>query len=438
MYLIEEGTELTGQKILSLLQDFNTAVRPKLQKYHDYYMGKQKIAQKPEPEGVNKPCNRITTNYCKNIVDNYAGYLTGKDITYNSEQDISAIQDILNYNDVSEQDSQLLLNALIYGVAYEVNFIDEDGKQRFAELDSREVFPIYYNTLTRELAAVVRYYVVDTTDVSKGYFVEVYTNATKMIYKTNFEFSSFTSTGQGSNNYYNQIPISVFELNKEQVSIFDCIMELQDAYNTLQSSEVDDFEAFCDAYLVLKGMQVDEDTAATIRQHRILDVGENGEAHYLTKNVSDTQIANMLQNINDNIHKISCSPDFTEESFGTSSGIALRYRLLAFENRSSSIEKAMTKTLQKRIELICSILSKVYGEEMWRDIQIVFTRNLPIDIADVANTINGFRGLVSDKTLLSQVPFVQDIDQEMQQVEEQQKKNRELYSFGNVLDSEDN
>ena len=393
---------------------------------------------KQKPEGINKPYNRITTNFCKNIVDNYLGYLAGKDITYTSNDDIEAIQNVLNYNDVSEQDAQFLKQALIYGVAYEVCYVDEEGQQRFAQLDPRETFPVYYNTLNRDLAAVVRYYVVDTTDVSKGYFVEVYTVEGTMVFRSNSTLSSLVDVDVRSN-YYDQIPVTVFELNDEQCSIFDCIMELQDAYNTLQSAEVDDFEAFVDAYLVLKGMVVDEEEAAKIRNHRIIDLGDQPDANafFLTKNINDTQIENILDNIKNNIHKISCSPDFTEESFGTSSGIALRYRLLAFENRSGGIEKAMTKALQKRIELICAILSKVNGLEAWRDIQIVFTRNLPTDIADIISTVNGLRGLVSDKTLLAQIPFVQDIDAELEAIEEQQAKNMELYGFGNDEDDED-
>ena len=31
-------------------------------------------------EDPTKPCNRVVTNYCYNIVNNYQGYLTGIDI----------------------------------------------------------------------------------------------------------------------------------------------------------------------------------------------------------------------------------------------------------------------------------------------------------------------------------------------------------------------
>mgnify|MGYP006373620971 FL=1 len=94
----------------------------------------------------------------------------------------------------------------------------------------------------------------------------------------------------------------------------------------------------------------------------------DAEAGYLTKSVNDTQIENMLKNINDTIHKISNSPDFNDEKLMAQSGIAMRYKLLGFENVSSSIVANMTKALQKRIELICAVLRLTNGDNTWRDV----------------------------------------------------------------------
>ncbi len=379
-----------------------------------------------------KPCNRILTNYCRNIVENYNGYLTGQDVTYTSINDFSEVQSILNYNDVQSEDSEFLRNALVFGIAFEINYIDEDGQQRFKVLDSRECIPIYENTLTQDLIAVIRFYLIDSLQPTKGYYVDLYTADSIQHFKANFGFTTLSLIGVEPH-YYGMVPITVFKLNDEEESIFGPIMGLQDAYNKLVSAEVDDFEAFADAYMVIKGVHVDAEMAAEFRQKRIIDVTGDGmgevDVSYLTKNISDTQIQNMLQNLNDTIHKIANSPDFSQESFGTSSGIALRFRLLGFENQAGSIEKNMTKALQRRIELISAILNLKGSDTIWRDVSIQFTRNLPIDIADIISTVNGLRGLVSDKTLLSQIPFVQDVDAEMEAIQEQKETNIATYGF---------
>lgn len=206
-------------------------------------------------------------------------------------------------------------------------------------------------------------------------------------------------------------------------------MSLQDAYNNLLSAEIDDFDAFADAYLILKGVVADSDDLANMKQNRVLLMDADDSAEYLTKNISDTQIQNMLQNINDQIHKMSNSPDFNDEKLMAQSGIAMKYKLIGFENVSSAIVANMTKALQKRIELICEVLNLTDGVAMWRDIKITFTRNLPENTLETAQMVNQLRGLVSDETLLSQIPFITNPAEEVERVKEQKQLNVDLYSF---------
>lgn len=386
---------------------------------------------------VGKPCNRIVSNYCFNIVQNYQGYITGIDISYLSQTNIDAIQDILNYNDVRTEDNELLRNALIFGKSFEINYVDEDAKQRFKVLDSRECIPVYSNDLNNDLLYVIRYYVADTINNSQDeYYIEVYGNEFIRKYKSSNAFATL-SLLEEKPNIYKQVPITVFNLNFDEESIFDKVMTLQDAYNKLLSSEVDDFESFCDAYLVLKGCMADADDLVAMKQNRVLMMDTDAEASYLTKSVSDTQVENMLKNINDTIHKISNSPDFTEDTFMSQSGVAIKYKLIGFENVASNIVANMTKALQRRIELICSILSLTDGETKWRDIQIVFTRNLPQNITDTAQAINQLRGIVSDKTLISLLPFIKDVDAEVKQLQKEKEANMSMYGFDTNSESEE-
>ena len=423
---------LTFEKIITFIQKFVQYESPRLEKYFNYYEGNQAILRKMVNDPT-KPCNRIVTNYCYTIVGNYQGYLTGQDITYTSPNDISAIIDILSYNDVRTEDSELLKQALIYGRSFEINYVDEDGKQRFKVLDTRQCIPVYDNTLNQNLLCVIRFYPIDQFDVSNGYNVDIYYTDRIEHYTMNTGFTTLRFTGE-EQHFYHQVPVTVFSLNPEEKSIFDKIMGLQDAYNTLLSSEVDDFEAFCDAYLVLKNVTATADDVAEMKEKRVIVLpyaaqGVDPDASFLNKNISDTQIENMLTNIDEQIHKISNSPDFTDEAFGTSSGVAMKYKLLGFENTAGAIAANMTKALQKRLELICEILNLTSGEQMWIDVEITFTRNLPVDLAETANLVNTLKGTVSDRTLLSLLPFVSDIDKELEMVEESKLRNMELYGF---------
>ena len=434
MYLIDKNAELTPLILGKILNRFQTVELPKLIKSYKYYKGEQAITLK-QPTDTGKPANKIITNFCHTITDTYEGYLTGVPIQY-SNDNFDEILNILKYNDVKNEDGEFLRQELIFGRSFEICYIDEDKKQRFRTLDPRECIPVYDNTLNNNLLYVIRFWRSDMFDKSnEEYIVEVYGAQTTKRYKSNVGFSSFTLIEEVPN-FYGQCPITVFSLNTEEESIFHNIMSLQDAYNTLLSSEIDDWESFCDAYMILKGAAIDEEEMENMKKHRLLIMDTDAEAQYLTKDVNDVQIRNMLQLVNDNIHKIACCPDFSQESFGTSSGIALRYRLLGFENNAAAIESNFKMALQRRIELLCSIIQLTGGEALWRDVKITFYRNLPINLEETSTIVNNLRGLVSDETLLSQIPFISDVEEEMKKLAKQKEAAVSLYNFGNGEEEE--
>ena len=434
MYLIDKNAELTPLILGKILNRFQTVELPKLIKSYKYYKGEQAITLK-QPTDTGKPANKIITNFCHTITDTYEGYLTGVPIQY-SNDNFDEILNILKYNDVKNEDGEFLRQGLIFGRSFEICYIDEDKKQRFRTLDPRECIPVYDNTLNNNLLYVIRFWRSDMFDKSnEEYIVEVYGAQSTKRYKSNVGFSSFTLIEEVPN-FYGQCPITVFSLNTEEESIFHNIMSLQDAYNTLLSSEIDDWESFCDAYMILKGAAIDEDEMEDMKKHRLLIMDTDAEAQYLTKDVNDVQIRNMLQLVNDNIHKIACCPDFSQESFGTSSGIALRYRLLGFENNAAAIESNFKMALQRRIELLCSIIQLTGGEALWRDVKITFYRNLPINLEETSTIVNNLRGLVSDETLLSQIPFISDVEDEMKKLAKQKEAAVSLYNFGNGEEEE--
>ena len=392
---------------------------------------------KKQATDLGKPANKVVVNYCYNIVQNYRGYLTGIDIAYSSDKDIDQVFEVLNYNDVKQEDSNYLQDALIYGCAYEIAYIDEWGKHRFKTLDPKNVIPIYDDTLDQDLVYCIRFWSNKIAD-KDFYIVEVYSQSEIKTYKSDMGFQTFELVKEEPH-YFGMVPITVFELNNDRVSIFDQIMTLQDAYNKLLSAEVDDFESFADAYLVLKGMMgTDPADLADMKRNRALLLDNDAEASYLTKNISDTQIQNMLNNINDNIHKIANSPDFNSDKFMAQTGIAMRFKLVQFENASSAIEAEMRKALQRRIELICAI-GNIKGDNLsFDDVKITFTRNLPTNLTETAQVVNSLRGLVSDQTLLSLLPFVEDSQAELDRLNQQKQMNMDMYSFtpGNEEENE--
>lgn len=420
-----------------MISKFRVEVEPKLQRYKNYYDGKQAILNKAYAD-ASKPCSRTVINYCKNIVDSYDGYLaTPGCISYRSEQDIDDIMNILRYNDYAAEDADFLLNALIYGVAAELMYIDETGHTRFRLINPTTCFGVCDDSLTGDLLYFVRMYKVNDWDESDTYNVDVYSDYDVKHYTMNGA-NGYLSFVSEEPHYFSQCPANIFTLPDEK-SIFDSIMSLQDAANELVSSEIDDYSAFCDAYLTLIGVDADVEDISSMKENRVLVLPDGAAAQWLTKNANDTQVENILKRIHESIYRIAQCPDFSSESFvgGVSSGVAIRYRLTGMETKAGKIEGEMKKALQRRVEIICGIASLKLGEEVFRDISIDFKRNIPEDYTSIINMINSLKGTVSDSTLLSLLPFVEDVNAELAAVQEQKQANMALYNFGSSTEGDE-
>lgn len=413
-----------------MINRFRLTVEPKLEKYKNYYDGKQAILNKVYSD-ASKPCSRTVINYCKNIADSYCGYLaTPGFISYSSNEDIEDVMNILRYNDYQAEDADLLLDALVYGTACELMYIDGEGQVRFRTINPTQCFGVYDDSLTGDLMYFVRFYKANDWDDSDTYNVDVYSD---------YDIKHYTMSGMNGYltfvaeepHYFSQCPANIFVLPDEK-SIFDCIMGLQDASNETMSAEIDDFSAFCDAYLTLTGVDAESEDIASMKENRVLILPEGTTAQWLTKNANDTQVENILKRLQDSIYRISSCVDFSSETLmsGVASGISIRYKMSGMETRAGKVEAVMKKALQRRVEIICGIASLKLGEEVFRDITIEFKRNIPEDYTSLIALINSLKGTVSDATLLARLPFIDDVNSELEAVQAQKQANMELYGFG--------
>ena len=430
MFYLNQNEELGTKLLYKMINKFHLNIEPKLNKYKNYYDGIQAILRKSYTD-ASKPCSRTVVNYCKNIVDSYCGYLASPGfISYQSDNDIEDVMNILRYNDYQAEDAEFLLHALTYGVAAELMYLDAKSQVRFRLINPTQCFGIYDDSLTGDLMYFVRMYKASEWDDTDLYNVDVYSD---------FDIKHYTMTGLNGSlqfvgeepHYFGQCPANIFYLPDEK-SIFDCVIGLQDSANEILSAEIDDYSAFCDAYLMLLGVDADADDIASMKENRVLVLPEGANAAWLTKTANDTQVENILKRIHESIYRIAACPDFSSESFvgGVSSGIAIQYRLTGMETRAGKIEAEMKKALQRRIEIICGIATLKLGEDVFRDVQIEFKRNIPEDVNSMISLVSALKGTVSDATLLGQIPFVDDVNAELEALQEQKISNMEVYGFG--------
>lgn len=373
-----------------------------------------------------KPNNKVANPYASYITDTLVGYFIGEPISYNTE-DKQLLQDlnmIFEYNDEADENAELAKDASIFGVAYEeLYFSDEDRIVRFKRLDPKETVPIYDKSIEQNLIAVIRYYEdYDYIDEKKSYIIEVIDDIEVVRYKANEFFGSFVLLEEYPH-YFGMVPVAIFENNEDQTGDFEKVIDLIDAYDKMESDSLNDFEYFVDAYLALYGFTADAEDIKQMKENRVLLMDEGTSAEWLIKQENDATMENMKNRLDKDIHKFAKCPNLADEEFASNaSGVAIKFKLLGTENLTSIKERKFKRGIQQRLELISAIDGLIRGGFDWRVIDIIFKRNIPSNDADIANTVNTLSGIVSDETLLAQIPFVEDVEAELEKVKKQKEE----------------
>ena len=380
-----------------------------------------------------KPNNKVANAYPSYITDTLTGYFVGEPITYNSN-DKDVLQElnmIFEYNDEADENMELAKDASIFGVAYEELYFSQEEKiVRFKRLNPYEVIPIYDKTIEANLLAVIRYYIdYDYVADKDIMMVEIIDDSNIARYSATTTLGEF-SLLESYPHYFNMVPIAIYENNEEQMGDFEKVIDLIDAYDKMSSDSLNDFEYFVDAYLALYGFTAEPEDIQKMKENRVLLMDEGTSAEWLIKATNDTSTENIKTRLDRDIHKFAKCPNLADQEFASNaSGVAIKFKLLGTENLVSIKERKFKKGLQQRLELISMINGLLRSTFDWRAIDIIFTRNVPSNDVDIANMINTLSGIVSEETLLAQVPFVDDVETELERVRKEKEENKKNNPF---------
>ena len=418
--------ELTEQVIHKIIKRHQMEI-PRMELLEEYYANKNAILRRQMADET-KPNNKVANPYASYISDTLVGYFMGEPVRYTCDDDalLEDLQMILEYNDEADENSELAKDASIVGIAFEELYVDEADKMiRFKRLDPKSVIPIYDKTIQENMIACIRYYKdFDYTNDTTYTIIEVLDDTMVRTYRSGDVISSLELLDEHPH-YFGMVPIAVYENNEDLTGDFEKVIPLIDAYDKMESDSMNDFEYFVDAYLALYGFTADSEDIVKMKQNRVLLMDEGTKAEWLIKNENDSLTENMKNRLDKDIHKFAKCPNMSDEEFaGNASGIAIKFKMLGTENLVSIKERKFKKGLQQRLELISMITGVLSAGFDWRSIDITFTRNIPTNDLETAQMLNLYKDLVSDDTLLAQIPFVEDVLAEIDRVKEQKEENK--------------
>lgn len=438
IYRISPDEELTDAKLSQFIARHAAESTFRYKQLQDAYETDFPIFhEKPKPEW--KPDNRIAVNFAKYIVDTMNGYFIGNPIKITvdgGEETIEKYIEFLDqYNDQDDNNAELSKICSIYGKGYEMYYNDEDGNVGIIYLDPTEAFMIYDDSVLKRERYFVRLYRDEDNvlhgSVSDQEKVRWFTIKGKIVWNE-----------QEQLHYFNGVPATEYRENKECQGIFEPVMSIINAFNKAISEKANDVDYFADAYLKIIGTLLDEDELKHIRSDRVINFDGDGESvivDFLQKPNGDTTQENLLDRLQNLIFLIAMVANISDENFGTSSGIAMAYKLQGMSNLRKTKERKFTSGMNRRYKLIFSNPGNAMKKDDWVKLHYKFTPNVPANLLEESQIAQNLSGVVSQETQLGVLSVVDNPKTEIERIDKEEEKPRDVVMqqmFGDKTDEQ--
>ena len=404
---------------------------PRFKKLKKYYLGEHDILSKQRSK--NKPNYKPVCNHAKDIADTSTGYFMGNTITYSNSEDtdIDELLIVFDNAEVDESDHDNALDMAIYGVAYEYVYAREN--ENILDIKSLEVentFIVYDDSIEQQPLFGVYYFKRKENKADTETYQAVIMTK-QFVYSIVLEGKEkgVISEKPVPHNM-GDIPIIEYKNNKYSIGDFEQQIGLIDSYNSLTANRINDKEQFIDSILVLYGARLGDDEEESIKameslaEHKLLELHPEARAEYLSKTLNENEVETLRNAVKQDIYTFSHIPNLTDENFaGNSSGVAMEFKLLGLEMITKIKQRYYVKGLKKRIKLFANYLGLTQIAIDANSIIPHFSRSLPKNLLEISQIVSNLDGKVSQETLLSQIPFVEDPMSEIEKVNEEKQES---------------
>ena len=460
MIVRDRDIKITAEVVKGAIGEFTRDVLPKLNKLRDAYMGNGAITKRTRSTGL--PNNRLVHAYPRYIVTMASGYLVGEPVKYADDaqkEAVEALEEMHRRSNMDSVDAELAADASVYGRGVCICYADESGAPKAAALDPREAFVVYDDTVEHRPVFGVHWMErCDMSGKAVGVTVHVHTDKEEQVFEGKDLSKLKAAPEKTEMHMFGGVPVVEFWNNAQEMGDFEPVLSLIEAYDVLESDRVNDKQQFTDAVLLLTGCTLgqdeeqidlagdeDEEGESRVRDtrsaaQRLLEEktlslpDENAKAEWLVKQGDEAGAETLRNAIKSEIHKMSMIPDLTDEHFAANaSGVAMRYKLLGLEQLTMIKERWFREGLRARLRLFASFMDVLAkGKLDAESVAITFTRSLPVNETEVAAMVAQLTGIVPQRALLAKIPFVQDVDKAVKELEEEQDKaaKRQAESFG--------
>lgn len=390
--------------------------------------------------------NRVPSNFYKLQVNQKAAYAFTAPPIFDTGNDTAnkVIKESLG-DAFAKKCKSLCVQAANNAVGWIHYWKSSEGIFKYAVIDSRQILPVWTKALEKELYAVLRLYSDIEESTGEEYIIyEIWTNQECASYRKKKtekleeieQYNQFTIVDidtmqeEQTNVYphgFQEVPFVFFNNNDEMQNDLKDIKELIDSYDKIYSGFVNDLEDIQQIIFILTNYGGEEDNALEllkkIKRQKLVQVESDGAEDKSGVSTLSIEIPvearkEMLITTRKAIFEQGMAIDPDPQNFGNSSGVALSYLYSLLELKTGMMQTEFMISFNRLIRAILQFR----GIKVENIIQ-TWTRTSVSNDAELADIASKSKGIISDKTLLNNHPWVEDAKEEIDQIKKENKEN---------------
>lgn len=401
-------------------------------------------------EDKNLPNNRFTDNQYANMVDQKVNYLLSKPITFKTDNEAyaEALKQVFNKR-FHRTLKNLGKDSYNGGIGWLYPYYDEQGEFRIKKFHPWEVLPFWNDDEHTKLDFAVRVYDVEAYEGELEKiitYVEVYD--TQGIHR--FILDGNTLVPDYSTYYFemntddeiipynwDRVPLIPFKSNSTETSLLKKCKSLQDGINEILSNFGDGMQENASGSTILIIKNYDGTDLGQFRQNlsqykavkvRTVD-GADGGIDKLEIEVNCDNYKAILTELRKALIQNCKGYDVEElKSSGSPNEMTIKAVFSAIDIDANEIETEYQASFEELLWFVNQYLKNAgMGDFTNEDVEVIFNRDMMVNESQVITDINNSAAILSKKTLISQHPYIDDVDAELEQIKKEQEEAVEQY-----------
>lgn len=418
-----------------------------------YYIGEHDILQKKRTvigqdgavtEVYNLPNNKRIDNQYAKYVDQKKNYVLGKPITLDCEdvEYVDKVNKVLNkkFRKILKDLGEDCLNN---GIAWLCPYYDDEGELRFKNFPGYEILPFWNDRAHTDLEMAVRLYIEENPKYEYDVIqkVEIYTKdgieyftfeGNKLVPDVTKPKTSYLKVNGEARNW-ERIPLIAFKFNAKEIPLIKRCKSLQDGLNEVISNYNDHMDEDCRNTIIVLDNYDGQDLGEfrkNLAQFGAVKVrsgdGAKGDVRTLRIEVNSANYESILAIFKTAIKHNCRGYDYSDlnKAAADPNQMNIKSILSDVDIDANDMETEFQAAFEEVLWFVNNHLGVAQDE---RDVDVIFNRDGIINEVDIMQMLVACGVRIPNKILLHQVPFINDVDEAMELLEEEDKEALDAY-----------